>query len=65
MNTLTFMQTFVQTQFKGSSKDIEPQVKQHEARTSNKLSNVSARLKKSVVLFFKKLVHHIVSFSLI
>ena len=61
------MLTCVQTQFKGSSIEIEQRVKQHEARTLNKLSNVNARLKKSVVVLFKKkrLVQHIVSFPLI
>ena len=48
------MLTCVQTQFKGSSIEIEQQVKQHEARTLNKLSNVNARLKMSVVVLFKK-----------
>ena len=51
MNTFTFPVTCVQTQFKGSSTEIEQQVKQHEARTLNKLSNVKARLKRSVVFF--------------
>ena len=40
MNAFTFMLTCVQTQFKGYSLEIEQQVKQHEARTINKLSNV-------------------------
>ena len=40
MNAFTFMLTCVQTQFKGYSLEIEQQVKQREARTINKLSNV-------------------------
>ena len=52
MNTFTFLVTCVQTQFKGSSTEIEQQVKQHGARTLNKLSNVKARLKRSVVFLF-------------
>ena len=48
---IIFLVTCVQTQFKGSSTEIEQQVKQHEARTLNKLSNVKARLKRSVVFF--------------
>ena len=40
MNAFTFMLACVQTQFKGYSLEIEQQVKQHEARTINKLSNV-------------------------
>ena len=44
------MVTCVQTQFKGSSREIQQQVKQ--TRTLNKLINVNARLKKSVA--FKK-----------
>ena len=42
------MLTCVQTQFKGSSREIDQQVKQNEARTLNKLRNVKARLKESV-----------------
>ena len=38
------MKTSVQTQFRGSSGE---QVKQHEARTLNKLSNVKAQLKSA------------------
>ena len=57
------MLTCVQVQFKGSSREIEQQVKQHEISTSNKKSNVKPRLKKT--LFFKKnLVQYIVSFPL-
>ena len=44
-------------QFKGSSREMEQQVKQHEARTLNKLSNVNGWLKKSVIVvvaFLKK-----------
>ena len=41
----------IQTQFKGSSREIEQQVKQYDAQTLNELSNVNARLKKSVVFF--------------
>ena len=62
------MVTCVQTQFKGSSREIQQQVKQ--TRTLNKLINVNARLKKSVAFKKKnkktcKLVQHIVSFLLI
>ena len=63
------MLTCVQEQFKGSSEDIEQQVKQHEARILNKLSNEKAWLKKKVVLFlflvFKKTCVACVSFTLI
>ena len=45
------MLTCVLTQFKDSSREIEQQVKQHETRTLNKLSNVNSRRKKSVVCF--------------
>ena len=49
------MLTCVQEQFKGSSEDIEQQVKQHEARILNKLSNEKAWLKKLFLfLVFKK-----------
>ena len=34
------MLTCVQIQFKGFSKEIEQQVKQHEAKNSNKKSNM-------------------------
>ena len=48
------MPTCVQTQFKGSSRGIEQQLKQHEVQRkgSNKLSNINVRLKKSVFFFF-------------
>ena len=39
------MLTCVQEQFKGSSEDIEQQVKQHKAQILHKLSNEKARLK--------------------
>ena len=45
------MLTCVQTQFKGFLREIEQEVKQHEARTLNKSSSVNARLKKSVAFF--------------
>ena len=57
-NTFTFMLTCVQVQFKGSSREIEQQVKQHEISTSNKKSNVKSRLKKNTV-FFKKILYSI------
>ena len=43
------MLTWIQIPFKGYSRGIEQQVKQHEAETSNKKINVKARLKKSVI----------------
>ena len=46
------MLTCVKTQFKGSSREMEQQVTQHENGTLNKLSNVNARLKKNVVFCF-------------
>ena len=46
INTFVFMLTYVQTQFKSSSRKRDGQVKQHEARTLNKLNNVNVRLKK-------------------
>ena len=58
------MLTCVQEQFQGSSREIEQQLKQYEARTLNKLSNVNAWLKDNVV-FLKKIVRHIVSSPLI
>ena len=58
------MLTCVQEQFQGSSREIEQQLKQYEARTLNKLSNVNAWLKGNVV-FLKKIVRHIVSSPLI
>ena len=61
------MLTCVKTQFKGSSREMEQQVTQHENGTLNKLSNVNARLKKNIVFCFvlKKLVQYIISFPLI
>ena len=59
------MQTCVQTQFKGSSREIEQQVKQHEAQTLNKSSNVKVRLKKSMFFRVFLITQHIVSFPLI
>ena len=47
------MLTCVQVQFRGSSREIEQQVKQHETSTSNKKSNVKSCLKKNTV-FLKK-----------
>ena len=55
----------MQTQFKGSSREIEQQGRRHETRTLNKLSNVNARLKKSIVIVFLKLLQNITSFPLI
>ena len=55
----------MQTQFKGSSREIEQQGRRHEIRTLNKLSNVNARLKKSIVIVFLKLLQNITSFPLI
>ena len=55
------MLTCVQIQFKGYSREIEQQVKQHEAQTLNKLSNVKAEKQRCL----EKLVLHIVSFPLI
>ena len=43
------MLTCVQVQFRGSSREIEQQVKQHETSTSNKKSNVKSCLKKNTV----------------
>ena len=43
----------VQAQFKGSSREIEQQVKQHETHASNKLRKVKAPHKNSVVSFKK------------
>ena len=40
------MLTCVLIQFEGSSREIEQQVKQHEAQTLNKLIKVKTRLKK-------------------
>ena len=48
INTFVFMLTYVQTQFKSSSRKRDEQVKQHEARTLNKLNNINVRLKKRV-----------------
>ena len=60
------MLTYVQTQFKSSSRKRDEHVKQHEARTLNKLNNVNVRLKKRGVFPLKKqLLQHIVSFPLI
>ena len=59
INTFRFMQT----QFKGSSREIEQQGRRHETRTLNKLNNVNARLKKSIVIVFLKLL--LTSFPLI
>ena len=42
------MLTCVLIQFKASSREIEQQVKQHEAQTLNKLIKVKTRLKKSI-----------------
>ena len=56
------MLTCVLIQFEGSSREIEQQVKQHEAQTLNKLIKVKTRLKKRVL---KKNAQHIVSFLLI
>ena len=53
----------MQTQFKGSSREIEQQGRRHETRTLNKLNNVNARLKKSIVIVFLKLL--LTSFPLI
>ena len=53
INTFTFMPAFVQIQFKGSSREVEPQVKQYDTHASNKLRKVKAPLKKSVVSFKK------------
>ena len=64
MNTLTFMLTCMQIQFKSSSREIEQQVKQQEAWNLNQLCNVKAQLKKSVA-FLKILLQNIVSFPLI
>ena len=50
------MLTCIKTQFKGSSKENEQQVKQHEAPTLNTLRNVNARLKKSVDFFYSILL---------
>ena len=50
-NIFTFMLTCVQTLFKRSSREIEQQVKQNEAQTLNKLSNVNSRLKKRENLY--------------
>ena len=47
------MLTQVQIQPKGSSREIEQQVKQHEALTSNKKSNVKAYLKKKAYFIDK------------
>ena len=55
----------MQTQFKGSSREIEQQGRRHETRTLNKLSNANARLKKSIVIVFLKRLQNIASFSLI
>ena len=43
------MLTCVLIQFEGSSREIEQQVKQHEAQTLNKLIKVKTRLKKRVL----------------
>ena len=53
------MLTCVQTEFKGSSREIEQQVKQHEARTLHKLSNVNARLKRAFWVFLKQNLYSI------
>ena len=46
------MLIFVKTRFKGSSREVKYQVKQHETQTLSKLSNQNAWQKKGV--FFKK-----------
>ena len=61
------MLIFVKTRFKGSSREVKYQVKQHETQTLSKLSNQNAWQKKGV--FFKKktnkLVQRIFYFPLI
>ena len=54
INTFVFMLTYVQTQFKSSSRKRDEHVKQHEARTLNELNNVNVRLKKRGVFPLKK-----------
>ena len=62
------MLTFVQTQFKGYSRN-RATCQDHEAQTLNTLCNARAHMKKSNVFFFsfknKKLAQHIVSLPLI
>ena len=47
------MLIFVKTRFKGSSREVKYQVKQHETQTLSKLSNQNAWQKKGV-FFLKK-----------
>ena len=44
------MLIFVKTRFKGSSREVKYQVKQHETQTLSKLSNQNAWQKKGVFL---------------
>ena len=41
------MLTCVKIHFKGSSREIKQQVKEHDAQILNKLSNVEAQVEKS------------------
>ena len=53
INTFTFMLTFVQTQFRGYSRN-RATCQDHEAQTLNTLCNAKAHMKKSL----KKSLHN-------
>ena len=59
------MLIFVKTRFKGSSREVKYQVKQHETQTLSKLSNQNAWQKKGVFFKKNKLVQRIFYFPLI